>query len=1221
MTVFCWNVRGLCSYSRQRFVRSWVTSNNCLLGGVLETKVKADSADRILASTFPGWRLADNYQFSDNGRIWVVWDPSISVVIFSKSEQLILCGVHLPASDISFAIAFVYALNTENQRRMLWSEISQIHSNSPARFRPWALAGDFNQIASSSEHFSVIPSAFSLSGITDIQSCLEDNELRDLQSRGAFYTWSNHRPEDPILRKLDRVLVNDAWSDLLPESLAIFDPPGDSDHSPSLICLEASLPPIKKSFKYFSFLASHPEFLAKISEAWLSLSRVGCALFTLGQKLNAAKACCRSLNRQGFANIQQKTKEALTHLEAIQRELLSSPSDALFQEEVAARATWNFFADAQESFYRQKSRIRWLKDGDANTNFFFKAVVANQARNAIKVLRDPMNNRIDNPDQIKDMIVTFYRQLLGTEVRVILPFYVPEIQAIHPFRCSQHISDLLVLIPSDEEIKAAIFSMPRNKAPGPDGFPLEFFLEAWSVVGDDIIAAVKDFFSTGFLLRRFNYTVIALLPKFPGADQLTSFRPVSCCTTVYKIIARILKRKLQLFTAEAVQLNQVGFIKGRLLCENVLLASELVDGFHKEGATSRGCLQIDITKAFDSVNWSFLIRVLEALELPSTFVHWISECISSTSFSIAFNGGLIGFFKGMKGLRQGDPISSLLFAIVMDILSKKLDQGAANQVFQPHLLCISPLVTHLSFADDLLIFFDGSETSLIGILGILEEFKSISGLAINREKSFLFLDGGNLADHRDLCDRHGLALGSLPMRYLGVPLTSKKMTKHDYQLLVEKIAKRFSSWTVRQLSFAGRLQLVQAVIYSTINFWASIFILPNQCIATLERMCNAFLWSGAPSSARGARISWDSVCSPKSSGGLGLRRLHDWNKVLGLKLIWLIFTSAGSLWVSWIRLNRFHSATFWDLQDSTSGSWIWKRLYKLRHLARPFLFCEIGSGITTNFWHDDWTSLGPLLHLTGDAGPRCSGLPIDASVADAIADGDWWLARSRSRHPIISLLRCCLPPASPIVSSEVDDCFKWKIGPTGTPKDFSSSQTWKALHPHSVYVPWNKAVWFKGRIPKHAFLCWIAARHRMLTRDRLRSWGMDVPSTCLLCNANDESLQHLFFSCPFSSEIWSTFYSAAMLNPPSDFDQCLLWLLNPTSDANVSLILRLAFQASLYGIWRERNARFHTATSSPVFVIVANIKKTIRCRLDPLTRAQRISGNSDSLLATYFSFF
>lgn len=139
----------------------------------------------------------------------------------------------------------------------------------------------------------------------------------------------------------------------------------------------------------------------------------------------------------------------------------------------------------------------------------------------------------------------------------------------------------LAAIPTVEEVIETVFSMPKNKAPGPDGFPIDFFREALSIVGEDIINAVREFFVTGYLLRKFNATAICLIPKITGADKLTQFRPVACCTSVYKIISRILKSSLQLFVIDAVQSNQVGFLKGHLLCENVLLASELVESFHK----------------------------------------------------------------------------------------------------------------------------------------------------------------------------------------------------------------------------------------------------------------------------------------------------------------------------------------------------------------------------------------------------------------------------------------------------------------------------------------------------------------------------------------------------------------------------------------------------------------------------------------------------------------
>ncbi|KAG7567328.1 Reverse transcriptase zinc-binding domain [Arabidopsis thaliana x Arabidopsis arenosa] len=1026
--------------------------------------------------------------------------------------------------------------------------------------------GDYNQILSASEHHSIIPHALPIAGMSEFMDCLVSNELFDMPSRGAFYTWSNGRDEDHVLRKLDRALINEHWSEAFPESLAVFEPPGDSDHSPCLVSTSSNIQRSNKSYKYFSFISTHPQFKEAMTEAWNVEVTVGSKLFTFGQRMRNVKASCKRLNRTGFSNIQQRTRESLDTLLAIQSDLMSSPTDFLFRAEFVARKKWNFFSKAQESFYRQKSRIRWMKDGDANTTFFHKSVIANQGRNCIKYLRGDDNEKIENLDQIKDLLVSYYKNLLGTENNGLTPMPIEEIRDLVTFRCMPALAAQLLQVPSEAEIRRTVASMPKNKAPGPDGFPVEFLWEAWDVVGNDTVAAIQNFFSTGHLPRGFNATAITLIPKVPGTDTLTQFRPISCCNSVYKVIARLLKQKLKLFISEAVQGNQVGFVQGRQLCENVLLASELVTNFNIPADTTRGCLQVDLAKAYDNLNWQFLSNVLNAINLPAQFIDWIQECFTTPSFSIAFNGELI---------------------------------------------------------DDILIFFDGKEESLCGILHILEEFRLSSGLGINKNKTSLFLDGGDFQEIQSLAARLGVSHGALPVRYLGVSLSSCKMKKQDFQPLIDRIHARFNGWTVKHLSFAGRLQLIQSVIYSTITFWASIFILPNKCLEEIESMCSAFLWKGTTSSARGAKVSWDSVCTPKKCGGLGLKRLVHWNKVLGLKLIWMIFAAGGSLWVSWIRRNLIGARCFWEMENINSGSWIWKSLCKLRALARPFIICEIGSRVTCNFWTDNWTSLGPLIELTGPLGPRVTGLPITAVVADALLGNQLRISLSRSRSPIIQLLMDCLPPSSLVnrLEDADDDVYLWKIGDRQASNVFSTSHTWDHLHPPGLGVDWYDSVWFSGRIPKHSFITWLNARHRLQTRDRMIRWNMAVPPACLLCNLEDESRQHLFFDCSYYADIWKYFCDKAHVSPPNLFDDGVRWMKNPCRDKNTALILQLAFQASIYYIWKERNSRLHISSSKPDAAIILEIKSILRCHLDPLTRAQKIIPPAPTLLVTWFGVF
>ena len=186
---------------------------------------------------------------------------------------------------------------------------------------------------------------------------------------------------------------------------------------------------------------------------------------------------------------------------------------------------------------------------------------------------------------------------------------------------------------------------------------------------------------------------------------------------------------------------------------------------------------------------------------------------------------------------------------------------------------------------------------------------------------------------------------------------------------------------------------------------------------------------------------------------------------------------------------------------------------------------------------------------------------------------------------------------------------------------FPSAATWYHLNPNENRVDWSKAIWFKGRILKHAFISWVNMRHRLRTRDKLISWGLSVPSFCLLCNAQDETRQHLFFDCEFTREVWNYFTSRAHVSPPPLFEDGVRWLKNPCHDKNVTMILRLAHQASVYTLWKERNSRLHSGTSRPAAGIIMEIKALIRCHLDPLSRAQSLRHHGPSFLASWFGLF
>ena len=267
-------------------------------------------------------------------------------------------------------------------------------------------------------------------------------------------------------------------------------------------------------------------------------------------------------------------------------------------------------------------------------------------------------------------------------------------------------------------------------------------------------------------------------------------------------------------------------------------------------------------------------------------------------------------------------LSPYLYVILNNVLSKLLNKAAEAGEFGYHPQCEDVKLTHLSFADDILVFTKGNTDSLLGVLEVMKRFAQMSGLHINAAKSTIFASENNVGALLDVAESLNIGVGTLPIRYLGMPLTTKTLSSHDYEPLIDKIRGRLLSWSNKAMSFAGRLQLIKSVIVSMVNFWSQAFILPAKCLDKIESMCSAFLWSGSPNQTHKAKVSWDDLCVPKSEGGLGVRKFRETNRVFALKLIWRLFTQPSSLWVSWVTHYLLRYNSFWDVRDDTKGSWI-----------------------------------------------------------------------------------------------------------------------------------------------------------------------------------------------------------------------------------------------------------------------------------------------------------
>lgn len=736
----------------------------------------------------------------------------------------------------------------------------------------------------------------------------------------------------------------------------------------------------------------------------------------------------------------------------------------------------------EESFLKQKSKLHWLHVGDKNNKAFQNAVKERVSHNTIHQIIDSNGNTLTRLEDIKAEGVSFFSALLSQEPPEFTGLSIESLCGLLTFRCSAQDREHLMVDVTDAEVKRVIFSMPLNKSPGPDGFTVEFFKSTWSIVGHDLTVAIQSFFRFGFLPKGLNTTILALIPKKTDARMMKDFRPISCCNVLYKVISKILANRLKTILPSFIAPNQSAFIKDKLLMENLLLATELVKDYHKAGVSPRCAMQIDISKAFDSVQWPFLLNVLAALNLPEGFIHWINLCVSTASFSVQVNGELAGFFKSKRGLRQGCSLSPYLFVICMNVLSLMLDKAASEGRIGFHPRCKNLKITHLCFADDIMVFSDGKARSMEGVLNVFKDFASYSGLTISLEKSTLFLASITGTSRDIILNRFPFDSGTLPVRYLGLPLLTKRMSLADCLPLIEKIKARISSWQHRMLSFAGRLQLLASVISSLTNFWISAFRLPSACIKKIESLCSAFLWSGPDLNAKKAKLAWVDVCKPKIEGGLGLKSLVEVNKVSCFKLIWRIVSNHTSLWVNWIQRQLIRSASFWWVKESTCmGSWMWRKLLKYRSHVKDFHMVDVRSGMQTSFWYDKWCSLGCLHELLGNRGVIDLGISANATVSHVLASHRC----RRHRFEMLNKIEVVIENIKLRGACSDRDIALWRRQNGKFKSQFRTSETWQQIRHASPTKEWHKTIWFTNSIPKYSFFLWIAIHNRLTTGDRM----------------------------------------------------------------------------------------------------------------------------------------
>ncbi|KAJ9536620.1 hypothetical protein OSB04_un000169 [Centaurea solstitialis] len=1164
----CWNIRGLNSRIKQKEVRDSIRLHSLSLIAVIETRLQSDNIGKVCNDTFGSWSWISNGNYCQGGtRILIAWNVKVlDLMVMEGHAQAIHCMVRLKNDPIPLYVSIAYGANDLVIRRQLWSTIRKHKVLIGAQ--SWIVMGDFNAMLF--PHDGLGGSSRRDRAMEKFGECVDDVEIMDVRYLGVQYSWRQKPTSvDGVVRKLDRILANTEFLSRFRSSFVHFLPWGISDHSMGVISFSDDVIVHKPGFKFDNVVTKDPRFLPTVNEVWQEqvygsfMHKVLCRLKKLKTPLRKLRGEC--------GNFSKRVSTIKTELDEIQAACDNEPYNVELMEDLAhIQLAYQQARKDEEVYLAQRAKIKWLNEGDGNTRYFHNAVKERKGKNFIRSVCD-LNGNYTYDNGVEAVFVDHFHSILGTEDRMACPDLQHDL-----FESKLSLSEALHMIRpiQDSEIKDAIFSIGNDKAPGSDGFSSKFFKDAWEVIGNDVTIAIHNFFYTARLTKEINHTLLCLIPKVPNASCVSDYRPISCCSVLYKCISKLLSDRMKPFLDKVVSKAQSAFIPGRRISDNILLAHELISGYNHQKGPPRCVFKIDIRKAYDMVSWKYILTLLDEFGFHMAFIKWIAEMIQTPSYSLALNGGSFG----CSWNKTRGPYIPYLFTLVMEgfslILKKCIRESHA---FRFHANCEDLNITHLCFADDLFVFTYGDVESVRTLKMALDLFRQYSGLEASIDKSEVFF--GNVPTDIQHQIRRELFQSAI---------WESLFRLNDYDPLT-MVKSRIDNWKNKFLSFGGRKQLITSVLQSLSLYWMSIFILPSGVIHELEALFRRFLWTQGGDDRGKCKLAWADVCKPIYSGGLGFKRLALWNRALVSKHLWDIITRRESVWVDWLWAMRF-SGSIWEIKPKPPWPWVLRSILALRDQIRPFIFSQVYDGCRTYAWSDCWMDVGSLSTLISYRRFQAQGFTKDTLVRDLIAAcGNSWPNDWLHSAPVLTQ-----QPLLPLQQGV--DVVRWSTGPNVL-ADFSVRLAWHSFEGANPIIPWTKSVWFKGCIPKHSFCLWVACHDRLPTQDRIACWKHDPPDmVCAFCKLIPDSHSHLFFECMFTIEVWRKVkHHVELYGFPERWVEICAKLSQPRGFRKLEHLLALA--ATVYHVWRERNNRIFKGVSKPSNQVVIDICDSIIKRM------------------------
>eukprot|EP00253_Pinus_taeda_P007421 PITA_07421 len=881
-------------------------------------------------------------------------------------------------------------------------------------------------------------------------------------------------------------------------------------------------------------------------------------MHTFQLKLKEIKGKIRKWNREEFRHITEEKQKLEKEVEDIQQQIiLEGRDEERSKEEGRIINQLEERRKQEEILWRQKSRINWLREGERNTKFFHQAMIQNRQRNQIFSIKTAEGERVVEQEGIERVLVEYHKGIL-TETQEDRGEAIEHICKEIPKLITAAQNKALMRAATMEEVEEVVMNMKKGKAPGPDGFTVEFYQAGWHFLGQEILEVVEESRLKQKIWPGINSTFLTLIPKSNSFEEAQGFRPIALCNVIYKIIATLIAKRLKPLLPSIISPEQMGFVEGRQILDGLVVTQEMIHSLNQK--KQRGMMiKLDLSKAYDRLSWRYLRMVLEA------------------------------YAEGLGRI------------IKREIRKKKISglKPWGNNL----------AITHQQFVDDIMLFGEVSIREVRAIKEVLEIFMEASGMEINKEKSCTFIFNTPEAIKAHLTRTLGFRQGDLSTKYLGNQLDIHPTRMKNWQEVIDKIKRRLTSWSFRSLNIASRIVLLKSVLQSIPIYPLSIRAASKGVCTKLREIFGKFVWGGPKQQRKWALVSWKKLIKRKEEGGLGVRDPERLNRILGAKLWWRWLQGGKDVWKKiWeLKYNMPEStADKLRIEEVPKGSSIWDLASQNRDVVNQHAFWEIQGGSNAKFWEDGWQQKGKMIEIQTlqeiqQRAKRAGMEYVRDYWTNEESSGIWrtwrkpgeWCENINSELEKNYLKEVDLRK---IKSRSGEDILRWGRSMKGMYTVKEAYYLTTKQNREEGDIDWRK-IWEGKWWPKITIFVWVVSKGRILTWDKILKRGYHGPSRCSLCSSEIENQEHLLNECTYAESVWEKIkllFGRTMRDPSSIRNTILQWGTGQFHSKVVRRIWNLAVGFVIWFIWKERNRRIFRSQSSQPERVWEEVSKAIK---------------------------